>query len=537
MVRKKIKKLINFSLKLFLEKKRKKLKKIPEIQVSVCAERKYGDYMSNVAFVLAKVLKIPPLKLAQKINEILSEISQKEKIFEKIEVVSPGFINFFLSKIALQNYLWQILKKKKGFLKIDFGKGKRVQVEFISANPTGPLHIGNGRGAFFGDCLARVLERAGFKVEREYFINDGKFNSQIQSLGKTVLGKDKAYLTDYLQSKIKKLSFHLKKTTSEKEAGYLMAKEILKDIKEFVEKELKIRFDNWVSEQELFEKREIDKVYQFLKEKGLVYEKEGAKWLKISQFGAPKDEVIIRNTGEPSYFLSDIAYHKNKFDRSFDKIINIWGADHQGHVPKIKAIAKIFNYRGSLEILISQIVTLKGGKRLSKRKGEIITLKKLIENVGLDVARFFYLTKSLDSPMEFDMKLAKEKSQQNPLFYIQYAFARICSIFKKGKIKEKEIKVAKRELSFLVHPLEIELIKELIRFPEIIEDCCKDYQLQKIPNYALGLAKSFHNFYENCQILREKENLKKARLALVLATKMILKETLSLMGISAPKVM
>lgn len=537
MMREEIKKLLNLSVKILLEKENKELETFPEIKVEICSEKNYGDYMSNVGFILSTFFKEPALKIAEKLTQILNNTPKAKKLFEKIKVASPGFINFFLSKKICQYYLGKILKEKESFTRINLGKGQKVQVEFISANPTGPLHIGNGRGAFFGDCLANVLEKSGFVVEREYFINDGQFNSQIQNLGRTALGKDKAYLTDYLKNKIKKLFPKLKKIKSEKEAGYLVAREILKDIKKFVEKKLKIKFNSWISEQELFEKKEIEKVYHFLEEKGLVYEKEGAKWLKISQFGAPKDEVIIRKTGEPSYFLSDIAYHKNKFDRGFKKIINIWGADHQGHIPKIRAITKIFDYKGSLEILISQIVTLKGGKKLSKRKGEIITLEELIDTVGLDVARFFYLTKSLDSPMEFDLELAKEKSQQNPLFYIQYAFARICSIFKKGKVEEEKIRVKKKELNLLSHPLEIELIKELIRFPEILEDCAKDYQLQRIPSYALSLARAFHDFYENCQILREKERLKKARLALILATKIILKETLFLMGISAPEKM
>lgn len=494
-------------------------------------EKKYGDYSSNIAFLISKKI----LKSPSEVAEFIKKECEKENrsLFEKVENVN-GFLNFFISPSQLFHELTQILKKGKNYGSFPT-KGKRVQVEFISANPTGPLHIGNGRGAFFGDCLSNVLKKAGYVVEREYFINDAKFNSQIQTLGKTVLGKEKAYLGDYLKDKISKLKTKLKKFHSEREAGYFVAKEIMQDIKEFISKKLKIKFDSFVSEQELYEKSQFKKVYHFLEKKKLVYEKEGAKWLAISKFGAPKDEVIIRKTGDPSYFLSDIVYHKNKFDRGFNKIINIWGADHQGHVPKVQAIAKIFNYRGSLEILISQIVTLKGGEKLSKRKGKIITLEELVETVGLDAARFFYLTKSLNSPLEFDLELAKEKSQQNPLFYIQYAFARICSIFRKGKIREEKIQISKKLLNILSHPLEIELIKELIRLPEIVEDCATDYQLQRIPNYAFQVAQAFHSFYDHCRVLEEKEDLKKARLALLLATKIILKETLSLMGISAPE--
>lgn len=496
-------------------------------------EKEHGDYSTNLAFLLGRKFSKSPLEMASFLEK---EVQKKgEFLFQKVKTHN-GFLNFFLSFEAILDEFSQILKKKENYG--DFPKNKqKVQVEFISANPTGPLHIGNGRGAFFGDCLANVLKKRGYEVEREYFINDAKFNSQIQTLGKTVLGKDTSYFSDYLKKKIAQFKLKLKKFTSEKEAGYFMAKEIIKDIKNFILKRLKIKFDNFVSEQKLYQESQFQKVYQLLEKKQLVYEKDGAKWLAISKFGAPKDEVIVRKTGEPSYFLSDIVYHKNKFDRHFDKIINIWGADHQGHVPKIKAVAKIFNYKGTLEILISQIVTLKGGEKLSKRRGKIITLEELVNEVGLDVARFFYLTKSLNSPMEFDLNLAKEKSQQNPLFYIQYAFARICSIFKRGKIKEKEIKIKKKELTLLSHPLEIDLMKELIRFPEIIEDCAKDYQLQRIPNYAFQLAQKFHTFYDQCPVLKERENLKKARISLLFGTKIVLKEVLSLMGISAPEKM
>ncbi|MBC7074435.1 arginine--tRNA ligase, partial [Candidatus Parcubacteria bacterium] len=308
----------------------------------------HGDYYSNVAFVLSKRVSFSPNEIAQILKENLEK--ERQKIFEKIEV-SNGFLNFFLSKDFLLSLLLSLLRKREKFFSILGKKRPKVQVEFISANPTGPLHIGNGRGAFFGDCLANLLETAGYKVEREYFINDGKSNSQIEALGKTALKKGTLYLTPYLKEKLKKLEKKLKKIKEEREAGFFLAQEIQKDIKTFIEKKLKIKFDNWVSEQKLYDQGKVEKVYQFLKKKGLIYEKEGAQWLKISQFGAPKDEVVIRQNGQPTYFLSDIAYHKDKFDRKFKKIINIWGADHQGHVPKIKAITKIFNFKGELVIL------------------------------------------------------------------------------------------------------------------------------------------------------------------------------------------
>lgn len=535
MVRKEIKTLVEKSIKNLQEKKI--LSKIEglEIEVEKSKEENFGDYFTNTAVFISKILKKAPKEVANSIKLEMENLDSK--IFQKIEVAGPGFINFFLSKGYLQKQLLEILEKEEKFGKLNIGRNQKVQIEFISANPTGPLHIGNGRGAFFGDCLANVLEMAGYKVEREYYINDAKCNSQIRTLGQTALRKGITYLNDYLKKKIKGIGRKLKKIKDEGEAGYFLAQEIQKDIKNFIEKKLKIKFKNWVSEQELYEKNKVKKIYQWLKNKGLVYEKEGAKWLKISEFGAPKDEVIVRKDGNPTYFLSDIAYHKDKFDRGFKKIINIWGADHQGHIPKIKAVAKILGYKGDLDILICQIVRLRGGLKLSKRKGQIITLEELLEEIGLDVARFFYLTKSLSSQMEFDLELAKVEGEKNPVYYIQYAYARICSILRKLKAQSSELKVTTQNLKLLTHPSELELIKQLIRFPEIIEDTARDYQVQRIPQYAFDLAVSFHRFYRDCRVLVGDKFLKEARLALILMTKDILKKSFSLMGISAPEKM
>ncbi len=535
MVRQKIKNLVEKSIRKLQRKKTFPKLNILEIQIEHPKEETHGDYATNIALAIANQIKKNPMGIAFYLTEEIKK-QKTEKLFEKIEVVKPGFINFFLSKEFLQKQLREILKQGKSFGKLKIGKGIETQVEFISANPTGPLHIGNGRGAFFGDCLANILEKAGYKVTREYYINDARINTQIKTLGQTALGKGTAYLNDYLRKKISNLRPKISKLKKEGEIGYLLAREIQQDIKNFIEEELKIKFDNWVSEESLYKQNKVEKILLSLKERGLVYEKDGAKWLKISKFGAPKDEVIVRKTGEPTYFLSDIAYHKDKFDRGFKKIINIWGADHQGHIPKIKAIAQILNFKGDLEILISQIVRLKGGLRLSKRRGQIITLKDLIDEIGLDVARFFYLTKSLNSQMEIDLELAKEQTDKNPVYYIQYAHARICSIFRKSQKPFNQHRVLIK-FELLNHPSELTLIKQLLRFPEIVEDCAKDYQLQRIPQYALELATAFHQFYTNCKVLTENKNLTQARLTLVLATKIVLKNILDLMGISAPEKM
>jgi arginyl-tRNA synthetase len=504
-----------------------------KFEIEYPKNKNFGDYSTNLALILAKILKKDPMEIGEEIkNQILKS---KVNFFEKIEVAKPGFINFFLKKEFLQKKVLEILKEKENFGKLKIGKNQKVQVEFISANPTGPLHVGHGRSAFFGDLLAKVLEKAGYKVEREYFINDGKFNTQIRILGQTALGRGTAYLTEELKSQISRFKNKLEKVKDEAEAGYFLAQEIQKQNKKFIEEKLKIKFDSFVSEQKLYEEGKIEKIFQWLKNKGLTYEKEGAVWLKLSKFGAEKDEVLIRKDGTPSYFLSDIAYHKFKFERKFKKIINIWGADHQAHVKRMKILAKILGYKGDFEILISQIVTLKGGEKFSKRKGKIITLKQLIDEVGLDVTRFFYLTKSLSTQMEFDLDLAKEQSEKNPVYYIQYAHARICSILAKSKKQKTKSKKEEKNLKLLNHPAELELIKQLIKFPEIIEDCAKDYQLQRIPQYALDLATKFHQFYQECKVLTENKNLMEARVSLILATKIVLKNVLDLMGISAPE--
>lgn len=491
-----------------------------KIKVEQPEDVSHGDYSTNIALQLKK----DPTEIARKL---------KSGIFEKVEVAEPGFINFFLSKEFLQKQVEGILKQGEKFGQLKIGENKKTQVEFISANPTGPLHIGNGRGAFFGDTLANILEKAGYKITREYYINDAKANTQIKTLGETALGRGTTYLNSYLQEKILNLKSKILNLRDGGEAGYLLAQEIQKDTKDFIENKLKIKFNSRVSEEDLYKKNKVDKIYNWLKSKNFVYQKEGAWWIKTSEFGDSQDWVVIRSQtegGEPTYLLSDIAYHKDKFDRGFKKIIDIWGADHQGHVGKIKAVAKILNYKGDLDILISQVVRLKKGK-ISKRKGEVVALEWLIDEVGLDAARFFYLMKSLDTQMEFDVELAKERSQKSPVYYVQYANARICSILRKCGNSKFQIP----NFKLLNHPSELELIKQLIRFPEILEDTARDYQVQRIPQYAIDLATVFHQFYRDCRVISEDKELTKARISLVLVTKTVLENILNLMGVSAPE--
>ena len=511
--------------------------KVSELVVEHSAKAGFGDYATNVVLQIAKTTGFRPQELA---DILISKLKANKDLFENIEVARPGFLNLFISKEYLQEQVADILGQKDKFGSLEIGKGKKVNLEYISANPTGPLHIGNGRNAFAGYVLGNVLEIAGYRVVREYYINDARNSKQIQELGRTFLGKGVVYLSNYLKlkiqnAKVKITSQNLK--LNDGEAGYLLAHEVQKDTEYFLVNKLKMKFGRWVSEEEdIYKKNKVKKILDWLKTQNLVYQKEGAWWVKTSQFGDEKDWVVIRETGEPTYLLSDIAYHKDKFDKGFDIVIDIWGADHQAHVSKMKAAAKILGFKGVLDILVLQLVTLRGGEKMSKRAGNIILLEELIDEIGPDVAAWFYLQKSLNTHTEIDLDLAKEQSEKNPVFYVQYAHARICSIL--NKFGKPEIRSTKSEtLKLLNHPSELNLIKQLIRLPEVVEDTAKDYQVQRLPQYATNLATAFHQFYRDCQVISEDKNLTAARLALVQAAKIVLQNTLSLMGISAPEKM
>ncbi|MEK7071700.1 MAG: arginine--tRNA ligase [Patescibacteria group bacterium] len=483
----------------------------------------FGDYSTNAAMLLKK-----------NPQEIVNVI--KSDFLEKIEI-KDGFINFFVSKEYLQKQVGEILKQKPAsrqagnkFGSLKIGANQKINVEFISANPTGPLTLGNGRGGFCGDVLANVLEKAGYKVTREYYLNDR--GEQIIKLGHSVLGDESAV---YKGKYIEELNKEVKEKNPEK-AGSQAAKIIFEKMIKPAIKKMAIKFDVWFSEKSLYQKGEVKKTSDLLKRKNLVYENEGALWFKSTQFGDDKDRVLIKENKEETYFLSDIAYLKNKFDRGFKKLIFFWGADHYGYVARLKAAAEALGYRkDQIDIIIMQLVRLmQGGQevRMAKRTGIYVTIDELIDEIGLDVARFFFLTRSPNTHLNFDLDLAKEQSEKNPVFYIQYAYARISSIIKKAGLIE-----VKPQPSLLNHSSELNLVKQLIKLPEVVEDITKDYQVQRLPQYATDLATAFHQFYRDCKILSEAEGLQKARLGLVLATKIILKNTLDLMGISAPEKM
>ena len=498
-----------------------------EVDLERPATTEHGDLSTNIALKA----KINP-------DEIISKLKDNT-LFEKVEKAGPGFINFYLSKKALQEELNEILKEGDDYGKLNIGKDKKIQVEFISANPTGPLTVGNARGGPFGDVLANVLNKAGFKAEKAYYVND--FGQQIKELGHSILKDDEAkYQGKYIDELAEELSAKggLANGSDVFEAGQWAAKNIIKDLIQKTIDKLGIKYDKWLLESDLYKSGKVDKILNLLKEKGLVYKQDGAKWFKSKQFGDERDRVVIKKDRNKTYLAGDIALHDYKFkDKKFDKVINIWGADHHGDVPGLMAGVEALGYKDKLQIILLQFVTIldKGEKqKMSKRAGLYVLMDELLNKVGKDAVRFFFLQKSPDTHLNFDLKLAKEQSSKNPVFYVQYAYARIHSILAKSKIKNQESKLLFENLN---KEEEINLIKQLIKFPEIIEDIAKDYQVQRLPYYSIELANAFHRFYENCKVLDKNEKIAQARISLIKATKIVLKNTLKLMGISAPEKM
>ncbi len=489
-----------------------------EVELEHPAVAEHGDFSTNIALKA----KIEPDKIINKLKD--------NDLFGKVAKAGPGFINFYLSKKALQEELVQVLKQGDNYGQLEIGKNKKVQVEFISANPTGPLTVGNARGGPFGDVLANVLSKAGYKTEKAYYVND--MGQQVMALGYSVL-KDKGakYQGDYIDDLNKKI-----KEKDPYKAGQIAAKHIIKDYIKKTTDKMGIKYDEWIFESDLHKSDKVDKILDFLKEKRLTYQKDGAEWFRSSKFGDERDRVMIKKDGAKTYLAGDIALHSYKFkDKKFDQVINIWGADHHGDVPGLMAGVEATGYKDKLKIILLQFVTIleKGEKqRMSKRAGVYVTMDELLDKAGNDATRFFFLQKSSDTHLNFDVNLAQEQSSKNPIYYVQYAHARICSILQKTKNKEQGTK-----LNNLKHPAELNLIKQLTKFPEIVEDTVRDYQIQRLPYYSLELANRFHKFYENCRVLDKDKETARARINLVKATQIVLKNTLELMGISAPEKM
>ena len=509
-------------------------------------EERFGDYSSNLAMQLAPLLAKNALEIG---HQLIKGVVWPAAV-DKVMVVAPGFLNFYLSADWLRRQA-SLLVKNKRFGQSDFGHGLKVQVELISANPTGPLHLGNGRGAFTGDTLANVLAAGGYKVQREYYINDTGHQIEIlaesvrlrffQQQGIKVTYPDYCYKGEYINDLAKKLktvnNYKLRNIEKIRERIKERVLKLMMDsIRKFVTKRLKIKFDRWFSEKKLYSRKLTDKIINLFKEKNILYQQEGATYLKTTFFGDDKDRVLLKKDGEPTYFLSDIAYHYDKFAvRKFDKAIDLWGADHYGHQGRMQAALRALGFEGRLDIIIFQLVRLiKGGQeiKMSKRGGTFVTLDELIEEVGADVARFFFLMYAADTHMDFDLDLAREKSEKNPVYYVQYAHARICSIMKKAApyIRKKK----NYDPEKLVRKEELDLLKEMLKFPEIIEEVAQSYEVHKLPFYAQNLATKFHDFYTNCRVI-DNDKLKIKRYELIKLTKFALMKVLALMGISAPE--
>ncbi|MDP2946268.1 MAG: arginine--tRNA ligase [bacterium] len=520
------------------------------ILIEVPENKEHGDYTTNIAFALTKILPAQGEIAEYLVNKLKK---QKVKDFSKIEAKN-GFINFFLSPECLHYQIKEILKQKNKYVFSGEGKGKKIQVEFISANPTGPLTIGNGRGGFYGDTLANILESQGYKVTREYYINDR--GEQILLLGRSIKRAQGSPLSIpgteepakaggmvpgisenlYKGEYINELAKQIDKKLNAGEAGQKAVELILKTYIRPVIKRLGIKFDNWFSEKSLYSPASGE-IMESLMRRDFIYEKDGTTWMKTSQHGDTEDRVLIKKDGSETYFLSDILYHFDKFKiRKFDKVIDIWGADHHGYAPRLKAAIAVLGIpEDNLEIIITQLVRLvKNGKevKISKRAGVFITLEELIDEVGLDAARFFFLMYSPNTHMDFDMELAKQRSEKNPVYYIQYAHARLSGILRKAHPTGDHPKGEKFKL--LKEKGELNLIRKLAEFPELLSEVSRNYEVHRLPRYALELAREFHNFYEKYRVITEDKNLTSARLALTMATKIVLANALNLMGIKAP---
>lgn len=523
---------------------------LPDFVIETPKDEKNGDFSTNLAMQLTRILRQNPRKIAE---AIVGGIDLPGLV-ERVEIAGPGFINFYLVPGWLNRVLPAIQEEDADYGKSNAGGGERVQVEFVSANPTGLLHMGNARGGALGDTLAAVLNEAGYVCDKEYYINDA--GNQVENLGKSVearyfelLGRD-----DY---QIPEDGYHGKDIIATAQRLLDEKGESLVDLPEAERRELMknyalkekvagirgslenfgVVFDNWFSEQSLHDAGSVHEVVDILREKGVVYEKDGAQWLRATDWGEEKDEVLVRSNGTPTYFAADIAYHRDKFERGYKRLINIWGADHHGHVARLKGAMTALGYDGDdITVILMQLVRLyRGGEivKMSKRSGKYVTLDELIEEVGKEAARFFFIMRSPDSALDFDLDLAKAESSDNPVYYVQYAHARICSILSVAGVDTP--KAADVDLSLLTEENERVLIRKLAEWPQEIADAARELAPYHLAYYAKELANAFHSFYNSCKVLTDDAALRDARLALVDCTRITLRNVLTLLGLSAPE--
>lgn len=553
-----LKKLLNDSVKNAYQKGELIKDNVSDFLIEIPANREHGDFATNIAMVSAKIFRLSPRKIAE---IIVSNLSLKNTMFKKVEIAGPGFINFFLGESFYSSVLRDIENLGDNYGRSSYGKGEKVMVEFVSANPTGPMHIGNARGGALGDCLSAVLDVAGYDVYKEFYINDA--GNQIEKFALSLdvryqqifLGEENVILSEdsYHGEDIKDLaklfaekygdSFLNKNDQTRRKAliDFALPKNIDKMKQDM--KRYRIEYDNWFKESLLHNDGEVDEVINILKNKGLTYEKEGALWYKATELGSEKDEVLIRNNGTPTYFAADIAYHRNKFlKRKFKRCIDVWGADHHGHVARLKRAMDAIGLDGSkLDVVLMQLVKLvRDGEivRMSKRTGKAIQLSNLLDEVPIDAVRFLFNMRDPNSQMGFDLDLAVQEDSQNPVYYVQYAHARICSILK--SIESEGITVREctdEELNLLKAPEEIEVINHLASYTNEIIESAKSYDPAKITRYVITLATLFHKFYNSCKVKCEEDGLMQARIKLCLCVKTVIKNVLNMFKISIPEYM
>jgi arginyl-tRNA synthetase len=543
-----IKKLVADALEAARQEGVLQLETIPEIQVERPGNSEHGDFSTNLPLRLARATRINPLELAQTLSDKIAT----GDVIDRVEAAPPGFINFYLKESWLQQQVETVRQAGNKFGNVESGQGRKMMVEFVSVNPTGPVHVGHTRGAVLGSALANVLEAAGYDVTREYYVNDAGNQMQLfyrsvlaaykRTLGQEAEMPEKGYVGEYIFDLAKEIVdsegsrfLELDEDQALKEIGDIGREKMVATIKEDLSG-IGVEFDNWFSERTLFEGGEYDTALGLLRENDYLSEREGATWFNSTMLGDDKDNVVVRSNGEPTYFASDIAYHYSKFvKRGFDSVVDIWGADHQGHVPRMKSAVEALGIdRERLTVLISQMVTLKG-MRLSKRSGNLVTLKELADEVGVDACRFFFLARTPSTQMEFDLELAKKESSENPVYYVQYAHARNASIL--GLAREREIDWSAGDVALLTHPAELDLIRAMMQLPELVGQMAEALEPHHLPHYAMELANSFHNFYENCRVVSSNEEdnaMTAARLKLVESAQIVFHRSLDLMGMSAP---
>ena len=555
-----------------------------KIRIDHTKDNSHGDYATNIALMLSKQAKMSPVELAK---IIIDQFEQKSFI-KKIEIAGPGFINFFMSQETSSSIVNEIIDQAALYGSSEIGHGKKVLLEYVSANPTGPLHVGHGRGAAYGATVSNLLRNAGFIVDNEYYVNDAGRQMDILTVsiylrylticGESLRFPDNGYQGQYINDIAQVIyeasgqEFHLKSD--------LVFENVSKDGSEGGDKEIHIDqlveraksilgvrfkavfkvgiesilggikndlaefgviFEKWFSEQSLIDSGLSEACISKLKDSKNLYEKDGALWFKTTNYGDEKDRVVVRDNGNHTYFASDIAYHLEKLERGYDKIINVWGADHHGYIPRVKASIEALGHDpNKLEILLVQFANLyRGGSKvqMSTRSGSFVTLEDLRAEVGNDAARFFYILRKSEQHMDFDLDLAKSKTNENPVYYIQYAHARICSVFRQADEKEIELDVSQTNLTLLTEEIEKDLLRELSRFKSVLESSAIQYEPHQLAYYLRDLSNHFHSYYNACKFIVDDKNLTQARLALISATQQILKNGLSILGVGAPESM